>query len=285
MRRTLLAVVAAVVVAMVVAACGGGGGSSAGGGGGDLDAAGVADATSARLAKVESATVDLDFTGSTAATEQGGERPALGFRLQGPYSLEGDGPLPVASLTYIERRGTAEERSTFVSTGKAAYVRTGDDTYRLPPERTAGLTLGRKGGGVRGLRLGSWFVAPKLTRDGDDDVVTGRVRPDVAFADLAALASRLGVSEHGELDALAQQDRAQLERLVSSSSLRLMTSHDDHVLRSLTLRVDLSSEAKGGAAGSPLASLGSARIDLRLALSHVGDDVHVEAPAGAKPLP
>jgi hypothetical protein len=284
MRRPVLGGVAALVVALVVGACGGGGSS---GRAADLDAAGVADATSARLAEIDSATVDLDFSGSTAPKDDGdGARPALGFRLQGPFSLEGDGPLPVADLTYTQHKGTEEERSTFLSTGTAAYVRTGDDTFRLPADRVARLAVDRgKGGGVAGLRLGSWFVDPKLTRDGDDDVVVGRVRPDVAFRDLAALASRLGVPEHAELDALAEEDRSRLESLISSSSLRLVSNHDDHVLRSLTLRVDLSSGTEAAGPGSPLASLGHARIDLRLALSHVGEDVHVEAPAGAKPLP
>jgi hypothetical protein len=243
--------------------------------------------TSAQLTGIDAATVDLTFSGSTAPATDGGERPALGFRMQGPFDLGTGTALPVAELRYTRLAGTASDEVTFLSTGTAAFVRTPAGTFAVPQDRLAGLGLpkgGTKGGALGKLDLTTWFVDPKVARDGDDDVITGRLRPDTAFGDLAAMAGRLGVPDTADLDQLAEQDRARLERAIASSSIRLVTGHDDDVLRSLDLRADLAPDVDDDLRQA-LGRLAGARIELHLRLSAVGREVHVEAPTGAKPLP
>jgi hypothetical protein len=280
-RRTAIAV--AFVLLVLGGACGGGNDGSKPAGGSATE---VLREVDEHLPDIRSADLDFAFEGSTAAAaaEGGGARPMLGFRMQGPFSLESEGDLPVARLEYTQLHGTASETTTFVSTGRAAFVRIGDDTFRLPEDRVQGLKMSDGGSGIDALRLSRWFVDPKVTTNGDVDVVTGRLRPDVAFADLAALASHLGVPDATDLATLAAQDRARLDGLIAASDVTLEAGHDDGLLRSLEATVELRADVDDPTREA-LGDLAGARIDLRLHLDDVNEPVEVEAPAGAKPLP
>jgi hypothetical protein len=273
------------VVGLVVlagSACGGPATTKAASSPGDV----ILDRADEHLRDLRSATIDFRFSGSTAPAEGGERRPTVGFRIQGPFSFDSEGDLPVADLDYTRLTGGTAEETGFVSTGAAAFLHQDGKTYAVPAERLAGLTLGdgKGGAGLHELRLAAWVEDAAVARDGDTDVITGRLRADAAFADLASLAAQLGLPDTADLDRLGRQDRERLARMIESSSIRVVVGHEDGALRSLEATVDLAA-AVDATARRALGSLAGARIELALALSGVDRPVHVEAPPGAKPLP
>ncbi len=241
-----------------------------------------------KLRTIDSGRLSLSVTG--AATGQGdGEAGPVGFRLEGPFSFKTETPLPIARLSYARLLGQGrEQEGTFISTGTAAFVETGGETFQIPEDTVQGLQLDPKApnrsSGLDQLRLSSWVEEPELAQEGDTDVITGRLDPAEAFGDLAALARQLGVPETADLQELGDQDRERLERLVEASSVRIVSGRADHVLRDLQVRVDLrpTTDPKIRQA---LGRLGGARLDIRLTLAEVNQPVQVEAPAKARPLP
>lgn len=245
-------------------------------------------ATDEKLRTIDSGRLSLSVTG--AAIGKGDEEAdPVGFRLEGPFSFTTETPLPVARLTYARLLGKGrEQQGTFISTGTAAFVETDGDTFEIPEDQVQGLRLDPKAGnrssGLEQLRLSSWVEEPEVVREGDADIITGRLDPAEAFGDLAALARQLGVPDTQELQELGDQDRERLERMVEASSVRIVSGHDDHVLRDLQVRADLRPTADRKIRQA-LGRLGAARLDIRLTLAEVNQPVQVEAPAKAKPLP
>jgi hypothetical protein len=281
--RQIAAIGLAMLVAVGVTACG-----DDVTGSGDASEPAILEATDTELRSIESADLDFTFAGSTdPATKDATARPTLGFSMKGPFSFDSDGELPIAELVYTRLAGAASTTATFVSTGSAAFVRTDNGTYEVPAERLGGLKL-KKGDeqttGLEQLSLAEWFLEPKVERKGDTDVVTGQLKAHAAFADLAALARQLGVPDTAELQELSEEDQATLDKMIDRSSVRLVTGHDDHVLRSLKASIDLKADVEESARAK-LGPLGGARLVLELSLARVNQPVKVEAPADAKPLP
>ena len=245
-------------------------------------------ATDEKLRTIESGRLSLSVTGSaTGRTDE--QADPVGFRLEGPFSFATETPLPVARLTYARLLGKGrEQRGTFISTGTAAFVEADGETFELPEDHVQGLRLdpdaGDRSTGLEQLKLGSWVEEPEVAREGDADVITGRLDPAEAFGDLAALARQLGVPDTQALQELGEEDRARLERMVEASSVRIVSGHADHVLRDLQVRVDLRPTADAKIRQA-LGRLGGARLEIHLALAEVNQPVQVEAPAKAKPLP
>lgn len=245
-------------------------------------------ATDEKLRTIDSGHLSLSVTGAaTGRTDE--QADPVGFRLEGPFSFTTGTPLPLARLTYARLLGKGrEQRGTFISTGTAAFVETEGETFELPEDQVQRLRLDPEAGdrstGLEQLRLSSWVEEPEVVREGDADVITGRLDPTEAFGDLAALARQLGVPDAQELQELGQEDRKRLERMVEASSVRIVSGHTDHVLRDLHVRVDLRPTADAKIRQA-LGRLGGARLEIRLALAEVNQPVQVEAPAKAKPLP
>lgn len=245
-------------------------------------------ATDEKLRTIDSGRLSLSVTGAAIGKAEE-EADPVGFRLEGPFSFATETPLPVARLTYARLLGEGrEQEGTFISTGTAAFVETDGDTFQIPEDQLQGLRLDPKAGnrssGLEQLRLSSWVEEPEVVREGDADVITGRLDAAQAFGDLAALARQLGVPETQDLQELGDQDQERLERMVEASSVRIVSGHEDHVLRDLQVRVDLRPTADPKIRQA-LGRLGGARLDIRLALAEVNQPVQVEAPAKAKPLP
>lgn len=252
------------------------------------------EAVDEELRDVESGTIDFTFAGragggaSPEGGDAGGEGP-VGFRLAGPFSFAGDGDLPVAELTYTRLLGATTEESTFISTGGAAFVKTAEGTFELPPEALRGLQLEKdpssESDGLGRLQLRKWFAGEaKRTTDGDSDVFTGTIDPTEMFADLASLSRQLGAGEADELAELTKTDRARLESMVESSKLTVVAGKKDHILRTMEADVVLGA-ALDDRARQALGRLAGAGLEIRLTLTDANQPVAVEAPAGAKPLP
>jgi hypothetical protein len=275
MRRRALTLAAGAAVALSAAGCGGGGGK---------DGTVALRETSANLGKVRSGTLTLHFVLRPA---RGGADAGVGVDLRGPFSLAGRGPLPVARVRYTQIAGPRRVPATFISTGRAAFVAVAGTTYRLPPNRTAGLRLVGRGGGGRGLdalKLDArrWVKDPKLS-DGPDvagdptDRVTGTLNPAAALTDLLGAAGRTGAGPR-----FNAREARDLSQRVRSSSVEVLTGVRDRLLRRLRVNADLDVPPN---LRSRVGGRAALHLDFELGVAQPNRPVHVDAPRGAKPLP
>ncbi|MEA2228242.1 MAG: hypothetical protein QOF04_1872 [Solirubrobacteraceae bacterium] len=267
--RTLAAVAA---LAAGAAGCGGGGGD---------DGADVLRQTSANLAKVTSGDLTLRFV---MRPQEGGDDQGVGVELRGPFSLAGDGPLPVARVAYTQIAGGRRLPATFISTGRAAFVEVGGTTYRVPASRTKGVRFGRRGRGLDALQLDArrWVRAPKVS-DGPivggeaTDRVTGDLNTGPALADLLGAAQRAGGG-----GGLTAQDGRRLAQTVRRSSIEVLTGTKDRLLRRMRVRADLDvPESLRRQAGGRAAL----HLEFELGVARPNRAVTVTAPKDARPLP
>jgi hypothetical protein len=274
-RRAAIAVpgLALVAVALGTAGCGGGDGGA--------DGSVALRQTSANLGKVRRGTLTLRFV---MRPGQGQGAGGVGVELRGPFSMAGDGPLPVARVAYTQLAGDRRARATFISTGRTAYVEVGGTTYRLPRERAAQLRLGDGGRGLDALRLDArrWVRDPKLSDGprvaGDEtDRVTGELNAAAALSDLLAAARRNGAGP-----GLSAGEGRRLARRVRESSVEVLTGAKDRLLRRLRMQADLDvpedlRDRVGGRA--------ALHVDFELGVAGPNRPVEVAAPKDARPLP
>jgi hypothetical protein len=272
MRRWAARTVAAVAaLAAGAAGCGGGGD----------DGADVLRQTSANLAKVTSGDLTLRFV---MRPQEGGDDQGVGVELRGPFSLAGDGPLPVARVAYTQIAGGRRVPATFISTGRAAFVEVGGTTYRVPASRTKGVRFGRRGRGLDALELDArrWVRHPKVS-DGpkvggeETDRVTGDLNTGAALADLLGAAQRAGSG-----GGLTAEDGRRLARTVRRSSIEVLTGSKDRLLRRMLVRADLDvPESLRRQAGGRAAL----HLEFELGVARPNRAVTVTAPKDARPLP
>jgi hypothetical protein len=262
MRRLL-----AVLGLSMLAACGGGADSA-------LEEA------DEKLADVDSATLDLAFEARAVEGEE--ETGPVGFRLQGPFSFESEGELPVADLRYTRLLGRETQEASFISTGSAAFVRTDGRLVELDDEQVESLRLdeGDAGGGagLDQLDLAQWVEDPKEGNGPRVDGVattrvTGRLNVAEALGDIARLAAQLGAADSSVGD-LSDDDRRRLARLADARTVEVVTGEDDGFLR--RLRADVT--FRPATADQRLRALAGARLTIRLDLSRVNQRVEVNAP-------
>ena len=229
--------------------------------------------TDKRLDEITAATIDLDF--AATSVDDGEEAPPIGFRLEGPFSFDTDAAYPLLDLSYTRRLGETSEEARVTSTGDAVFV----DGRRVDDDAAGSLRLaeGDDDAGLEHLALRDWVDDAAERRDGDVDVITGRVDVAEAFSDLARLASQLGAAGDSALDELDDEDRKRLADLVEQSEITVTTGHDDRLLRSVDMRVDLAPGPSDDDAR--LRSLLGARITFRLALSDVNQPVEIDDPS------
>jgi hypothetical protein len=264
------------VLAVLAAAAGCGGGGEDG-----EDGAQVLRRTSANLAKVRSGDLTLRFV---MRPQEGADADGVGVELRGPFSLAGDGPLPVARVAYTQIAGAQRVPATFISTGRAAFVEVGGATYRVPAGRTTGLRFGRRGRGLDALQLDArrWVRDPKVSDGpevgGDEtDRVTGELNAAAALEDLLGAASRAGSG--GGLQAA---DARRLAETVRRSSIEVLTGADDRLLRRLRVQADLDvPESMRGRVGGRAAL----HLEFELGVARPNRSVTVTAPKDARPLP
>jgi hypothetical protein len=274
MRRRAAIAVSGIALALAVGGCGGGDGGA--------DGSQALRQTSANLGKVRSGTLTLRFV---LRPGEGAGDGGVGVELRGPFSLAGDGPLPVARVAYTQIAGARRARATFISTGRAAYVAVGGSTYRLPADRAAALRLGDGGRrGLDALRLDArrWMRDPKLSDGprvaGDEtDRVTGALNAPAALSDLLAAARRNGASP-----GLSARDGRRLARTVRKSSVEVLTGARDRLLRRLRMQADLDVPPDLRARVGGRAAL---HVDFELGVAAPNRPVRVAAPKDARPLP
>jgi outer membrane lipoprotein-sorting protein len=248
--RTLCLVVLA---AVSLAGCGGSG------------ASGVVADTGANLAKIHSGVLDLALT----VTPHDGGKP-FGFELRGPFSF-GSGGLPVARITYTQTANGGSASATFVSNGRRAWIVSPSGTRTLSAAEARSLSMS---GTLSGLDIGDWVKHPSVERGpGGTDVVRGTVDVVAAANGLSGVAALAGKS----MPAIEGDDAKRLESAARATSVELVTTKRDRLLRRLAMTADLGFSVPA----SLRAALGSrvgAKIDFRLRIARPNSRVVVTGP-------
>lgn len=219
------------------------------------------------------------------AESEGGQE--AGFFLRGAFSLPEGEELPVADLTYGRLGIEGEPRTSFVSTGDAAYLTVDGTAYELPPESVGDL-VGSAAPGDEGpfdqLEMTEWVDDPEesegrpLGEDGvPTTVVSGELDVVTALNDLFDLARGNGF----DLPPLEGDEAERLREAVEDARLEVVTA--DGVFRRLTVTVDLGSDAPQ-ALQEPLAELLGVRFQLHVAIDEPNEPVTVEPPSDPQPI-
>jgi hypothetical protein len=230
--------------------------------------------TQSNMAKLTSGRVDLELSARAGADETA--TGPVGFRLSGPFSLEGK-HLAVFALEYKRLLGDTSETTKVTSTGTAAFVDTGTKTYRVAEEDLSSLRLeDNPSGGINDLGIAGWVHDPKTERSGDAETIRGTVDVGDMLSDLARIAGSVG-GEDG-LSALGGDDGARLQRLVKSSSIAVVTSAKHHQLQSLRAVVDFGTRSPA-ALKRTLGKYAQARIEVHLSMKPLAEPLRVQPPS------
>jgi len=253
--------VAATVLATTVAACGGGDG--------DADVlAGAED----RLAELRSGRMTLVMTASTGEGEDGAG--PVGFRVEGSFSFESDGDLPVLDLTYT-RILDEEQELTVGSDGEQAWVVSEGDVTDVPPEQLETLRLGDGDrGGIPELDLAAWVDEPVVEERNGETIVTGELDAAEMLEDLQRITAEVAGETTDEID---DEEAERLRGLVRDSSVEVVTVGEDHELRSLSGSVDFGADVPGDLRDA-FGAYAGARLELTLTIEELDGELKVEHP-------
>ncbi|MDQ3822595.1 MAG: hypothetical protein M3321_05080 [Actinomycetota bacterium] len=266
--------VALLAACALVAGCAGGG----------PDAEEVLSETAAKLGELRSGTLHLDLRVEPRGGTGGEE---FGFALDGPFSLGGSGPLPVADVEYTQTVGDESATVGIVSTGRNAYIRVVGRTYEMPPEQAQQLRAAAGGleasRGLGRFAIDQWIEDPEVDDGGEvGGAETDRVQADLdvvaAVRDLLALARQLGQ----DVPRLADRDAERLAESVRSSRFEVYTGKDDRLLRRLEIEVDFGLDVPRELREA-LGSLVGARILFELGVDDPNRPVRVAEPEDALP--
>lgn len=273
-------------IALLVCSCGGG--SSA--------RSAVADA-GASLGRVRSGTLHLHLE---LAAPNGQPSARVGFQMDGVFDQAPAGAtLPVADLTTVDFARPDAAPDHFVSTGHDAFLVRDGVGYQLGNDQLAPLridpsrTTSSGGPTLSGLDLGHWVLDPSkqppTTVAGEQvDRVTGRVDPVAALNGIVAFAGQLNGGGGTSLR-IDDREAEHVRGTVQSSAFEVTTSTSDHLLRSLTARVDFVASpgaftSSGGAVTDALASIGHLTLTIELRIERPNQPVTVPAPPTIRPI-
>lgn len=257
--RARLATAALLALLLVVAGCGGAGDG----------AAGALRTTSDNIGKLRSGRLDVRFV-----MHPRGAAGDVGVELVGPFSIpDKRGQLPRLDVRYTRLAGTRRTTARLVSTGAAAWVVSGGKARRLSPAQAKPLAdAAGPGLGALGIDPAHWIDHARMTAGptldgGRTDRITGGLEVSAAAKDLSRLAGR----------AVGGADARRLDDATRSSSIEVLTGHDDRLLRrmSVSIRLDLPPALRARAGGS-------AGLDVTLLVSirRPNRPIAVRAPAG-----
>jgi hypothetical protein len=273
MRRAL---VVALVSTMLMAACGGD----------QTPGEKALSQTQSRLEDVHSGTLDMTFLASPATAPAG---RGLGFSLRGPFAVASEeGRLPVARLAYTRITGSRRRTTTFISTGRAAFVNLDGVAYRLDADQVADLRAGDAGGGgLEGLDLEDWIDEPRVAAAGTRDGValqriTGKVDAVKALNGVVGLAHEYGASNEDAPEPLEGEGADRVRAAVTSSHAELLVGRDDHLLRRFSLVIGLAPGAQPRLRAA-LGRFAGVRLSFAVGVSRPNAAVSVRAPADARP--
>jgi hypothetical protein len=215
------------------------------------------------------------------ATTEGGER--AGFELEGPFSLPEDESLPKADFTYTRFTGRTSQTFGFIATGSEAFIKIGNQPYKLPAER-ANTFRGSENPGngpLSGLNLDRWAPDHEVKPGPSEstELITGDLDVVTALNDIFSVARNFGAEE---LQPLEGDEAQRVERAVKSAELRVITGKEDRLVRSLSMDVNLGAEAPEEL-GKALEGLLGVRFTLDLSIEDPNSEVNVQAPRNALP--
>ncbi|MEY2451018.1 MAG: hypothetical protein QOD92_592 [Acidimicrobiaceae bacterium] len=274
----------AAALAVAVAGCGG-----------TSKADAVADA-GASLSRIHSGTLHLRLELSTG---NGDPASRVGFQMDGTFDLAPSGAtLPVADLTTTDLSDPAMPTSRFVSTGHDAFIVKGDVGYKLAEEQLASIRIkpdasGSGNGSFGGLDLRQWVVdpvqQPPTSIAGESvDRITGRVDPVAALNGIVDLAGQLGAGQGSSLR-VSDSEAEQVRAAAKSSTFEIATGSSDHLLRSMTSRVEFAAtppanNSSNGAVIDGLIKLGQLTLTIELRIERPNSAVSVAPPASTLPI-
>lgn len=247
-------------------------------GGTDPDAA-LRD-TSRNLTKIHSGNLTMRLVLRSA------KGPGIGFQLHGPFSLGPRGRLPIARIQSTQTVGDRRTQATLLSTGRAAFVRAASRTYRLSPQQARSLRIvpvGARGSDAgQGLSIDRWIrdadTSDGSRRDGEqNDRITGKLRIGPALHDVFDAARSAGANSVPSDKQLGRLDDA-----VTDSSIEVLTSKHDRLLRVVRLKADLDVPQR---LRGKLGSGARLHIEFEFGIADSNRHVRVHAPASSPPLP
>jgi hypothetical protein len=249
--------------------------------GGNGDATSVLSKTAAGLGDVRSGKLGFSLLVTPRGDSAG---PPFGFKLAGPFSTQ-KGSLPVTKIDYTQIANGKSQTVTFTSTGAKGYLTLDGTTYELPtarlgPIRSVMSSFGGNGKG-RSLPVDRWIRDAKVSDGGTvGGVATDHVQGGF---DIARAAEDLGSQVLGNRS-LSDRERKQLADAMRSATIDVWSGKKDHLLRRLTIDVDLGFDVPTDLRAA-LGKLVGARITLDMTVTDPNRPVSVTAPPNPKPYP
>jgi hypothetical protein len=249
----------------------------AGGCAGGADPEEVLATSAQRFGEVRSGELEL----RVLATPDDRRDRGIGFQLTGPFSLEGDTPLPVARMRFTRIAGEQRSSAVLTSTGEQAFVTVDGVTTPLDETRAQALALPAGPDRPRtletlGIDILSWLEDPEA-QDGPQldgvatDRVTGDLRTGRAVRDVLSALRRGGAAVPEPTDGLVQR----IDAAVAEADVEVVAGREDGVPRRMSFAVTLRPTPELETA---LPGGGAVRLTARLDLRRPNSSVEVRAP-------
>jgi hypothetical protein len=188
-----------------------------------------------------------------------------GFRVSGPFDYADSADHAVLELEYEHHDAKGSAETKVISTGTAGWVQQGAIVSSLTPAQLESLRWADgHSGAVPELRLDEWVE--DASEDGNR--ISGKVDAEALVEDLAALAA--------DIDGRKAPSSVDDPGDVSSSSVIVETSGDDHAFRSV--RVDVTFDEVTPALSKALGSYAAKRLVLRVGLTSIKRPLEVKPP-------
>jgi len=215
------------------------------------------------MAVIDAGRIDLSLTATATAAGKGADAGPVGFRMQGPFAINGGGKYPTLDMRYTTFLGDAERVTQVVSDGEAVHVIEDGARSAVPPEQARLLRLGKTGDGFTDLGVAGWVDdATVVERPDGTRLITGTVDVADVLSDLARISGQTGgLGAVGPLDG---DGGRRLQRLVRHSDFTAELDRAD-LPRTLRAVVEFDRElpAELRAALGPYAS---PRLEITLAV-------------------
>ena len=222
---------------------------------------------------------------------------AVGFDLNGVFDLAlPDTELPALDTTTANLGTPGMAATHFVCTGTDGYIVRGETAFKLGPAELEPLRLqpaDRSSSGADGRPLRPWMVDPvaqpsTTTASGERvDRVVGQFDPVAGVNKLVDFAAALGGSPDGALR-IANLDAPAVKAAIQSSQIDVLIGHDDHLLRSVSARVELAAPRRqttsGGALLHAIDRFGHVTLTVELGIDRPNAPVTISAPAHVEPI-
>jgi hypothetical protein len=268
----------------------------------------IVHATLAANRQIASGNVELSFilSGSGASSPGG---PVV-VRVSGPFEAGSAGQLPRFNLNFAVGSGGQMVEAGATYTGKAFYVQAGGEAFEAPQSAVAALqaeyahaakdgsATSRSPLAALGLNPGEWLEDP--TVEGEQEMegirvvhVHAKLNVSHFFADagrLSGVARSLGGTGTGGQELagggaistlLSPEGRAALSRSVKQATVDIYCGKGDHLLRALTMSLQVAPDA---AAQAALGGLKHAKMEVSLRIAALNRPQRIGAPSGAQSI-